>query len=130
MTLENDDATNKNADGRGNIGIADDRAARYWRANIALLLKLLAVWFAVSFGAGILFVDVLNTIELFGFKLGFWFAQQGSIFVFVVLIFVYVNRMQALERRFGLSDDDEPDSYDLVDGENADETGQEKGEGA
>lgn len=89
-------------------------AARYWRANLSLLLKLLAVWFVVSFGAGILFVKQLNTIEVLGFKLGFWFAQQGSIYVFVVLIFVYASRMHALERQFGLSDDDEPDSYDLM----------------
>lgn len=90
----------------------------YWRANIALLVKLLAIWFAVSFGAGILFADALNAFELFGFKLGFWFAQQGSIYVFVVLIFIYSARMQTLERRFGLSDEDEPDSYDLLpDGE-------------
>lgn len=70
----------------------------------------------VSFGAGILFVDQLNAIEIYGFKLGFWFAQQGSIYVFVALIFVYAARMRALEHRFGLSDDDEPDSYDLEDG--------------
>ena len=89
-------------------------AALYWRANISLLVKLLSVWFAVSFGAGILFADALNTFEVFGFKLGFWFAQQGSIYVFVALIFVYAARMHGLERRFGLSDDDEPDSYDLM----------------
>lgn len=93
-----------------------DIANKYWRANIALLSKLLGVWFAVSYGAGILFVDALNAFEFFGFKLGFWFAQQGSIFVFVILIFVYSARMHALEKRFGLADDDEPDSYDLMDG--------------
>ncbi|MCH8863243.1 MAG: DUF4212 domain-containing protein [Proteobacteria bacterium] len=92
-----------------------DIARQYWRANIALLSKLLGVWFAVSFGAGILFVDALNAVEFFGFKLGFWFAQQGSIFVFVILIFVYAARMRALEKRFGLADDDQPDSYDLMD---------------
>lgn len=97
----------------------NDLANQYWRANIALLTKLLAVWFAVSFGAGILFVDALNAFEFMGFKLGFWFAQQGSIFVFVILIFVYAARMHALEAKFGLTDDDEPDSYDLI--ENADE---------
>ena len=58
-----------------------ERSNDYWKANIGLLLKLLAVWFVVSFGAGILFVDELNAIELFGVKLGFWFAQQGSIYV-------------------------------------------------
>ena len=77
----------------------------YWRANVKLLLTLLAIWFLVSFGAGILFVDQLNRIQLGGFPLGFWFAQQGSIYVFVVLIFVYAHRMKALERRFGVDDD-------------------------
>jgi putative solute:sodium symporter small subunit len=96
-------------------GAADEVAGQYWQANIALLTKLLAVWFAVSFGAGILFVEQLNSIEFFGFKLGFWFAQQGSIYVFVALIFIYTARMRALEKKFGLGDDDEPDSYDLLD---------------
>ena len=85
----------------------------YWRANIALLVKLLVVWFAVSFGAGIIFVDALNQIDFFGFKLGFWFAQQGSIYVFVVLIAIYVVRMKKLEAQFGIDDKDEPDSYDI-----------------
>ena len=89
-------------------------ARGYWRENLKILGTLLTVWFLVSFGAGILFVDALNSFHFFGFKLGFWFAQQGSIFVFVVLIFVYANRIKALERSFGLSDDDEPDSYDLL----------------
>ncbi len=82
-------------------------------------MKLLVVWFVVSFGAGILFVDQLNVIEFFGFKMGFWFAQQGSIFVFVALIFIYANRVQVIERRYGLSDDGEPDSYDLMDGDSS-----------
>jgi len=77
----------------------------YWRANVKLLLTLLAIWFVVSFGAGILFVDQLNQIRLGGFPLGFWFAQQGSIYVFVALIFIYAHRMKALERRFGVDDD-------------------------
>ena len=62
--------------------------------------------------AGILFVDWLNQFELFGFPVGFWFAQQGSIYVFVVLIFVYISAMKRLERRLGISDEDDPDSYD------------------
>ena len=70
-----------------------------------LLCILLAVWFAVSFGAGVLFVDMLNEIRIGGFKLGFWFAQQGSIIVFVILIFVYAARMRALEKRLGVSDE-------------------------
>jgi len=78
----------------------------YWKANIALLVKLLTVWFVVSFGFGILLVDVLNQIPFFGFKLGFWFAQQGSILAFVALIFIYSFQMKRLERRFGIDDDD------------------------
>lgn len=81
------------------------QASIYWRENVKLLGALLALWFAVSFGAGILFVDALNRITIGGFPLGFWFAQQGSIYVFVALIFVYSARMKALERRLGLSDD-------------------------
>ncbi len=81
------------------------RHAAYWRENVRLLLGLLLVWFLVSFGAGILFVDVLNSIRIGGFKLGFWFAQQGSILTFVVLIFVYAARMRVIERRFGVGDE-------------------------
>lgn len=72
----------------------------YWKANIRLVLSLLAVWFIVSFGAGILLVDVLDNIRFGGFKLGFWMAQQGSIYVFIVLIFVYINRMDKLDERY------------------------------
>ena len=68
---------------------------------------LLAIWFIVSFGFGILFVDELDTIRIGGFKLGFWFAQQGAIYVFVVLIFTYVFLMNRLDRRFKV-DEDEP----------------------
>lgn len=82
-------------------------AQLYWRENVKLLGMLLAVWFVVSFGAGILFVDILNKIQLGGFKLGFWFAQQGSIVVFVILIFIYAARMQQIEKRFGVSDEDD-----------------------
>lgn len=81
-----------------------EQRALYWRENVKLLCALLTIWFAVSFGAGILFVDVLNGIRIGGFKLGFWFAQQGSIFTFVILIFVYAMRMRAIEKRFGVSD--------------------------
>ena len=77
----------------------------YWRENIKLLGVLLAIWFLVSFGAGIIFVEVLNKIEVGGFKLGFWFAQQGSIVTFVILIFVYAARMSVLEKRYGVSDE-------------------------
>ena len=81
------------------------KAAAYWRENVKLLCSLLAIWFAVSFGAGIIFVDALNAIQIGGFKLGFWFAQQGSIVVFVILIFVYAARMRVIEKRFGVSDE-------------------------
>lgn len=70
----------------------------YWKANITLMLSLLAIWFVVSFGFGILMVDYLNQFRFFGWKLGFWFSQQGSIYVFVVLIFVYVWRMNKLDK--------------------------------
>ncbi len=95
--------------------ISKEVAEKYWRANIALLVKLLTVWFAVSFGAAILFVDVLNKLHVFGFKLGFWFAQQGSILIFVILIFIYSFKMHRLEEAFQIEDDFEPDSYDLPD---------------
>ena len=65
---------------------SSEQASAYWRENVSLMLKLLAIWFAVSFGAGILFVDALNAVQFFGFKLGFWFAQQGSIYIFVVIV--------------------------------------------
>ena len=81
-------------------------ASTYWRANLRIIVTLLAVWFTVSFGFGILLVEPLNRINFFGFKLGFWWAQQGAIFVFVVLIFIYVRLMHSLDRRFGVSDDD------------------------
>ncbi|MGE0484422.1 MAG: DUF4212 domain-containing protein [Gammaproteobacteria bacterium] len=83
------------------------RAAAYWRANLKVLAVLLGVWGVVSFGCGILFVDVLNDYRLFGFKLGFWFAQQGAIYVFVILIFVYAAVMRRLDRRYGVDDDAE-----------------------
>ncbi len=82
----------------------------YWRANLRLLAVLLVIWFLVSFGAGILFADTLDSTRIGGFKLGFWFAQQGSIYVFVVIIFVYCFAMTRLERRFGVSDDDDRSS--------------------
>lgn len=80
------------------------RAAAYWRANIRVVLSLLAVWFIVSFGFGIIAVDELNKIQFYGFKLGFWWAQQGSIYVFMVLIFVYAWLMHRIDRKYGVSD--------------------------
>jgi putative solute:sodium symporter small subunit len=72
----------------------------YWKSNLSLLTVLLIIWFVVSYGFGILLVEPLNAISLGGYKLGFWFAQQGSIYVFVVLIFVYAFAMNRIDRRF------------------------------
>ena len=74
----------------------------YWRAVLRLTLSLLAIWFMVSFGAGILFRDVLDQVSIGGAPLGFWFAQNGSIYVFVALIFYYCVAMRRLERKFGV----------------------------
>ena len=76
-------------------------AKAYWKENIKYVLILLAIWFLVSYGAGIIFKDALNTIKIGGFKLGFWFAQQGSMYVFVILIFVYVRLMNKLDKKYG-----------------------------
>ena len=73
---------------------------RYWRDNLKILAVLLGIWFAVSFGCGILLVEPLNRVRVAGFPLGFWFAQQGSIYVFVVLIVVYARWMDRLDRRY------------------------------
>ena len=81
-------------------------AKAYWKANLRLVGICLAIWFTVSYGFGILLVDVLNQYSLFGFKLGFWFAQQGSIYVFLVLIFYYARRMNQLDRRYNVQEDE------------------------
>ena len=86
--------------------LSEDRVKAYWRANVKLLLVLLTIWFTVSYGFGILLVDWLNQVSLFGFKLGFWWAQQGSIYVFVILIFVYVGLIGRIDRKFGVDDTD------------------------
>lgn len=76
-------------------------AKEYWRQNIKYLVILLTIWFTVSFGFGILLIDELNQFKIGGFKLGFWFAQQGSMYVFVVLIFIYVHLMNKLDKKYG-----------------------------
>jgi len=81
------------------------RRQQYWRANLKLVGICLCVWFLASYGCGILFADFLNQYQLFGFKLGFWFAQQGSIYLFLLLILFYVWRINALDRRFGVRED-------------------------
>lgn len=79
----------------------------YWRANLKILIILLSIWFMVSFGFGIIFSDFLDQYHIGGFKLGFWFAQQGSIYLFVVLIFIYVHLMNKLDKKYKNHDDEE-----------------------
>ena len=82
----------------------NDWRKEYWRKNIRLMVILLTIWFVVSFGFGILFVEQLNNIVIAGFPLGFWFAQQGSIYVFVILILVYAKLMDRMDDQFGVSE--------------------------
>ena len=78
----------------------DKSGEAYWKATLGLIAKILIVWFLVSFSAGILFAPLLNNIHLGGYPLGFWFAQQGSIYIFVALIFIYGKKMDAIDRKF------------------------------
>lgn len=80
-------------------------AKAYWKENLSLMVKLLIIWFVVSFGCGILLVDVLNQIQIGGYKLGFWFAQQGAVYTFVGLIFYYTKKMGQLDRKYGVDDE-------------------------
>ena len=81
------------------------KMAEYWRANLRLLVICLVIWFVVSYGFGIILADPLNSIHIGGYKLGFWFAQQGSIYIFVALIFFYVGRMNKLDRKYNVHED-------------------------
>lgn len=83
----------------------DSNARAYWSATLGLLTKVLVIWFLVSYGAGILFADALNAIKLGGYPLGFWFSQQGSIYVFIALIFWYAKKMGDIDRKFGMAED-------------------------
>jgi putative solute:sodium symporter small subunit len=83
----------------------DDKGSAYWTATLGLLTKVLIIWFLVSFGAGILFAPLLDSIHLGGYPLGFFFAQQGSIYVFVALIFWYAKKMDAVDRKFDVHED-------------------------
>lgn len=78
-----------------------NKSKAYWKDNIRYLFILLTVWFLVSFGAGIIFKNFLNEFKFGGFKIGFWFAQQGSMYVFVILIFIYVRLMNKLDKKYG-----------------------------
>ena len=86
------------------MSLSKKRAEAYWQANTKLMLKLLLIWFIVAYGCSILFVDLLNTIQIGGYKLGFWFAQQGSMYVFVGLIFYYAKKVGDLDREFGVEE--------------------------
>ncbi|OIQ48277.1 DUF4212 domain-containing protein [Candidatus Enterovibrio escicola] len=81
-----------------------EQAEGYWKENLKIMLKLLAVWFVVSYGCGILFIDQLNEITFMGFKLGFWFAQQGAMYVFIALIFIYVKQMNNLDKKYNVEE--------------------------
>ena len=82
----------------------ESRYRQYWKQNLKYLSILLAIWFIVSFGFGILFADELDRVRIGGFRLGFWFSQQGAIYIFVLLIFIYVYLMNRLDRRFDVDD--------------------------
>jgi putative solute:sodium symporter small subunit len=83
----------------------EDQGKAYWSATLSLLGKTLAIWFVVSFGAGILFAPALNSISLGGYPLGFWFAHQGAIYVFIALIFYYAKAMGDLDRKFDVHEE-------------------------
>ncbi len=83
----------------------EQRRAAYWKANLRLVGLCLSIWFVVSFLFGIILVEQLNAIKLGGYGLGFWFAQQGSIYVFVALIFFYAHRMNKLDKKYDLDED-------------------------
>jgi len=85
--------------------MSNDNAVQYWKANLRLLVICLTIWFVVSYLFGIILVNQLNAIRIGGVGLGFWFAQQGSIYVFVALIFVYAWRMNKLDRQFDVHED-------------------------
>ena len=84
--------------------LTEQQAKEYWRRNVSLMVKLMVIWFVVSFGCGILLFDFLNQFQVGGYKLGFWFAQQGSILVFLALIFFYAWRMNKLDREHGVDE--------------------------
>ncbi|PCI66852.1 MAG: hypothetical protein COB38_09890 [Gammaproteobacteria bacterium] len=89
--MNNNNKTNSSLDSKSNL---------YWKENIKLIFICLSIWFIVSFGFGIIWVDWLNQFRIAGFKLGFWFAQQGSIYTFLLLIFFYINRMNKLDSKY------------------------------
>ena len=95
-----------------------DSAQTYWKSNIKIVLVLLSIWFFISFGCGILFVDFLDQFRFGGFKLGFWIAQQGAIFVFVVLIYAYIYLMDKLDKEYNLQSSQQENSIHETEKEN------------
>ncbi len=83
----------------------DDNGKAYWSATLGLLTKILIIWFLVSFGAGIMFAGALDSIKLGGYPLGFWFAHQGSIYIFIALIFYYAKKMGDIDRKFDVHEE-------------------------
>lgn len=81
-----------------------EKAQAYWRENTSIIVKLLAVWFIFSFGTGIIFINELNAIEFSGVKLGYWFAQQGSMYIFVILVFIYVKTISKIDEKYGVNE--------------------------
>lgn len=81
-----------------------DVASAFWKENVSLIIKLVIVWFLVSFGFGIILREPLDAITIGGFGLGFWFAQQGSIYCFIILIFVYAMLMNKIEKKYGVNE--------------------------
>ncbi len=85
--------------------MSDNSRAEYWRRNVKLITIFMVIWFVVSFGFGIILVHPLNAISIGGYKLGFWFAQQGSMYVFVALIFIYSKMIGSLDKEFGVEEE-------------------------
>lgn len=100
-------AEDREADAEKRAHDMHEKNAEYWRSNVRIIGVLLSIWFLVSYGAGIIFVEQLNQVNLpgTGFPLGFWFAQQGAIYVFVALIVVYAVWMNRIDHRFGVAED-------------------------
>ena len=95
-----------------------DNADTYWKSNIRIVLALLSIWFFISFGCGILLVDFLDQFRLGGFKLGFWIAQQGAIFIFVALIYAYIYLMDKLDEEYNLQSSKTKNISDIDEKEN------------
>lgn len=89
---------------QSNVDMPEKNLKKYWKVNLRYLGILLSIWFLVSYVMGIIFVDELNAIRFGGFKLGFWFAQQGSIYFFVMIILVYIKLMNKLDKKYGVNE--------------------------